>query len=106
MKLYDLPPQWESRKYWPRLGKGAKQEGKFWEEWKDADLLRSRAAGDPLIFSMYDTIVTDAAFNPVKCKKTDRFATPYAMRYATTTSASTAAGMQPSWWTTEKAAPG
>lgn len=77
LKLYDLPPRWESRKYWTRLGAGAKQAGKFWEDWTQPDLLRSRAAGDPLIFSLDDIIVTDAAFNPVKLAKTDRLAVFY-----------------------------
>ena len=77
LKNYDLPPQWESRKYWTRLGKGDKQEGKFWEDWTPGDLLRSRAAGDPLIFSLDDIVLTDAAFNPVKMAKTDRLAAFY-----------------------------
>ena len=77
LKLYDLPPQWEARKYWTRLGSGATQEGKFWEDWTQPDLLRSRAAKDPLIFSLDDIIVADAAFNPIKLAKTDRLAAFY-----------------------------
>ena len=77
LKLYDLPAQWEARKYWTRLGSGAKQEGKFWEDWTPPDLLRSRAVKDPLIFSLDDIIVTDTAFNPVKLAKTDRLAVFY-----------------------------
>ena len=77
LKYYDMPPRWESHKYWTRLGKADKQEGKFWEDWGAADLLRSRAVGDPLIFSLDDIIITDAAFNPVKLDTKDRFAFLY-----------------------------
>ena len=77
LKHYDLPPQWESRKYWTRLGKADKQVGKFWEDWTPGDLLRSRAIGDPMIFSLDDIVITDTAFNPVKMAKTDRLAAFY-----------------------------
>jgi hypothetical protein len=77
LKLYDLPPQWESRGYWTRMGKAAKQKGDFWKDWAAADLLKSRDAKSPLIFSLDDIILTDTAFNPVKLAKTDQFAIFY-----------------------------
>jgi len=77
LKLYDLPPQWESRLYWTRMGSGAKQKGDFWKNWAAADLLNSRAAAKPLVFSLDDIILTDTAFNPAKFAKTDQFAIFY-----------------------------
>jgi hypothetical protein len=77
LKYYDLPEGWESRKYWTRLGKGNKQDGKFWEDWTTADLLRSRAVDDPLIFSLDDIVIASPACNPLKMAKDARLTAFY-----------------------------
>jgi len=77
LKYYDLPEQWESRKYWTRFGKGAAQTAKFWKDWRKADYLKSRAVGEPIIFSLDDIVLSDAGLNPLKLTKKDRFAVFY-----------------------------
>lgn len=77
LKLYDLPSKWESLAYWTRFGKGAKETGKFWQDWTAGDLLKSRAPGEPAIFSLDDIILSDAALNPLKFTAADPFAILY-----------------------------
>jgi hypothetical protein len=78
LKLYDLPKVWKSKGYWTRYLKGANAyDAKFWEEWDQPGLLKSRSKKTPVIFSLDDIVLTDAANVPLKLAKTDRFALFY-----------------------------
>jgi hypothetical protein len=78
LKLYDLPKEWKSKGYWARYLTGPNTyDGKFWEDWDPAGYLKSRSKATPMIFSLDDVVLTDAAFVPLALKKTDQFAIFY-----------------------------
>jgi hypothetical protein len=78
LKLYDLPPVWKSKGYWTRYLKGPNAyDAKFWEEWSQPDLVKSRSKKTPMIFSLDDIVLADAASVPLTLKKDDRFAIFY-----------------------------
>jgi hypothetical protein len=78
LKLYDLPAEWKSKGYWSRYLKGPNSyDAKFWQDWDQAGLLKSRAKKTPMIFSLDDIVLSDAVGTPIKLAKTDKFAIFY-----------------------------
>ena len=79
LKFYDMPAMWKSKGYWSRYAKGPKAyDAKFWENWDQPGLLKSRAQGTPMIFLLDDIVLTDSANVPLqKLTKTDQFAIFY-----------------------------
>ena len=78
LKLYDLPPVWKSKGYWARYLKGPNSyDGKFWEDWDQPGLLKSRSKKTPVIFSLDDIVLTDSANVPLALAKADKFAIFY-----------------------------
>lgn len=78
LKLYDLPKEWKSKGYWARYLTGPNTyDAKFWEDWDDAGFQKSRSKATPMIFSLDDIVLTDAAFVPLALAKKDQFAIFY-----------------------------
>lgn len=78
LKLYDLPEVWKSTNYFARYKDGAgKHPGKFFEDWDDAGYAKSRDPKTPMVFSLDDVVLTNAALNTLKFAATDRFAVFY-----------------------------
>ena len=75
---YDLPRVWKSRNYFargvPDSPPGSPPAGQFFGDLNDADLARSDARATPLIFSLDDIVLTDAAFAPPPLAAADRVA--------------------------------
>jgi hypothetical protein len=77
LKLYDLPQTWKSAKYFTRFKKGAGYEGKFYEDWDDADHAKSKDQAKPLIFSLDDVILSNSSDQPLKMKKDEKITVFY-----------------------------
>ncbi len=79
LKLYDMPVVWKSKGYWARYRTAPKTyDAKFWEDWDQPGMFKSRAKATPMIFSLDDLILTDAALVPLQTlAKTDEFSVFY-----------------------------
>jgi len=67
LSYYDLPVMWRSQSYWCRLSDAAADQG-FWTDMAAKATTRDK----PLIFSLDDIILTDAARVPLTVTNTDR----------------------------------
>ncbi len=75
LKYYDMPKLWKSKGYWSRYQTAPKTyDAKFWEDWDQPGLLKSRSKATPMIFSLDDIVLTDSASVPLDLAKTDQFA--------------------------------
>jgi len=77
LKYYDLPREWWSKKYYTRFSDGT---GDFFEDVaakQEAKIQASNAAATPLIFSLDDIVLTDAAGAEVALTKDDSIAVFY-----------------------------
>ncbi|BDC52149.1 hypothetical protein F183_A44640 [Bryobacterales bacterium F-183] len=78
LKYYDMPKVWKSKGYWARYLTAPKTyDAKFWEDWDKPGYLKSRSKASPMIFSLDDVVLTDAALVPITLAKDD----PYAIFY-------------------------
>ena len=79
LKLYDMPEAWKSKGYWSRYAKGGGgYDGKFWEDWDQPGLFKSRTKTTPMVFSLDDIVLTDAKNVPLQdLAKKDQFAIFY-----------------------------
>lgn len=77
LKLYDLPARWKSAKYFARFKSGAGYAGNFYEDWADADHGKSRALATPMVFSLDDMVLTNAANQPLALAKNEKISIFY-----------------------------
>ncbi len=68
LKLYDLPQKWRSKKYFTRF---TDNTGDLWENITQARLDDSKADDKPLIFSLDDMVLVDAAMSVITLAATE-----------------------------------
>ncbi len=79
LKYYDMPVTWKSKGYWSRYLTAPKTwDAKFWEDWDQPGMFKSRVKTTPMVFSLDDIILSDSSAVPLQTlAKKDQFSVFY-----------------------------